>query len=218
MRIHKEGYTTLVITLMMIIALAIVVNVIEEKQSVYHFVIYGLLFVFFLFIIFFFRSPSRKIVSIPGSIYSAADGKVVAVEKTLEKEYFRKEMMQISVFMSPLNVHLNRSPVKGIVDYVKHSPGKYFAAWLPKSSEENERNTVALITEKQKPVLIRQIAGVVARRIVCYSKPGDIIEQGEELGFIKFGSRVDVFVPCDAKISVKNGDCVKAGQTVIARF
>ncbi len=218
MRIHKEGYTTILLTFLMIIAAVIVSNVIQEQQTVYHYVLYVFLSILFLFILFFFRSPARKIVTMPGIVLSAADGKVVAVENTTEDEYFHKEMTQISVFMSPLKTHLNRYPVSGIIDYVKHSPGKYFIAWLPKSSELNERNSVAITAENQKPILVRQIAGAVARRIVSYSRPGDMVQQGEELGFIKFGSRVDLFVPVDAEIIVKTGDNVKAGKTVIAKF
>ncbi len=218
MRFHREGNTTILLTSLLIISAIIVINVIQEHQTVYHYVLYGFLALMFLFILFFFRSPSRDINKIPGHVLSAADGRVVVVEKTTENEYFEKEMIQISVFMSPLNVHLNRYPVSGMIDFVKHSPGKYFVAWSPKSSDENERNSVVITTEKQKTILVRQIAGAIARRIVSYSRPGDIIKQGEELGFIKFGSRVDVFLPLDAQIMVKNGDWVKAGKTVLAKI
>ncbi len=218
MRIHKEGYTTIFLTFLAIITAVIVSNVIEGRQTAYHYVLYGILTFIFLFILFFFRSPSRKIVPSPGYVMSAADGKVVAMEKTTEDEYFQKEMTQISVFMSPLSVHLNRYPVSGTVDYVKHSQGKYFIAWLPKSSLKNERNSIVITTRKQNSILVRQIAGAVARRIVSYSSSGDIVKQGEELGFIKFGSRIDIFLPLDAQIMIKTGDNVKAGKTVIAKL
>ncbi len=218
MRIHREGFTTILISFLVIISVIIVLNVIQECQTLYHYVLYGLFALVFFFILFFFRMPARKIVTMPGTVLSAADGKVVAVEKTIEGEFFNKEMMQISVFMSPLEVHQNRYPVSGMIDYVRHNPGKYFVAWLPKSSEENERNSVVITTESKKSILVRQIAGAMARRIVSYSRPGDIVQQGEEMGFIKFGSRVDIFVDIDAQIIVKNGDKVKAGKSVIAKF
>jgi len=218
MRIHREGFTTIIISFLVIISAIIVLNVIQEYQTLYHYFLYGLFALVFFFILFFFRIPARKIVTMPGTVLSAADGKVVAVEKTIEGEFFNKEMMQISVFMSPLEVHQNRYPVSGMVDYVRHNPGKYFAAWLPKSSEENERNSVVITTESKKSILVRQIAGAMARRIVSYSQPGDVVQQGEEMGFIKFGSRVDIFVDLDAQIIVKNGDKLIAGKSVIAKF
>ncbi len=218
MRIHKEGNTTIILSFLVIIAAVIVINVVQEQQTLYHYASYVLLALVFLFILFFFRVPKRSIVSTQGNILSAADGKVVTVEKTWEQEYFNKEMLQISVFMSPLNVHLNLYPISAKVDYVIHWPGKYYVAWLPKSSEENERNSIVLTDERSKSIMVRQIAGAVARRIVSYAKKEEEVKQGDELGFIKFGSRVDVFLPVDAQVNVKNGDKVKAGKTVIARF
>lgn len=218
MYIHKEGYNTILLAYSIAIASIIVINIIWEGQTIFHYIYYGLLVILLLFIKFFFRSPSRKIIPNHSCVLSAADGKVVAIEKTIEQEYFKKEMVQISVFMSPLNIHLNRYPVQGRIDYVNYIPGKYLVAWLPKSSHENERNSVVITTENKKSILIRQIAGAVARRIVCYSKTNHKAEQGQEMGFIKFGSRVDVFVPVGAEVSLKNGDTVKAGETVIAKI
>ena len=150
-------------------------------------------------------------------ILAPADGKVVVIERTFEKEYLQTEVLQVSIFMSPINVHVNRSPVTGEVVYVKYHPGEYLVAWHPKSSELNERNTV-VIKRKQSMILVRQIAGKVARKIVCYTKPGALLSRGEEFGFIKFGSRVDVFIPIDSTMLVKIGDTVKGGITEIASF
>jgi phosphatidylserine decarboxylase len=150
-------------------------------------------------------------------ILAPADGKVVVIERTFEKEYLQTDVLQISIFMSPINVHVNRSPVTGEVVYVKYHPGEYLVAWHPKSSELNERNTV-VIKRKQSLILVRQIAGKVARKIVCYTKPGNLLSRGEEFGFIKFGSRVDVFIPVDSTVLVKIGDTVTGGITEIASF
>ena len=150
-------------------------------------------------------------------VYSPADGKVVAIEKVNEPEYFRAERIQVSVFMSPLNVHVNRNPIGGKVSYTKYHAGKYLAAWNPKSSTENERNTTVIASEG-KEVLFRQIAGALARRIVNYVNPGDNVIQGEDMGFIKLGSRVDIFLPLDAEILVKQGDKVQGAIDKIAKL
>lgn len=218
MRIHREGNTTIFITLLVMISAAIIFNVIESYQTIYHYLFYLFLILVLLFILYFFRSPKRKIETDPDNVLSGADGTVVAVERTVENEYFKKEVIQVSVFMSPLNIHLNRYPVSGIIDFVKHSPGSYFVAWSPKSSDNNERNSLVITTKHQRTIMVRQVAGAVARRIVSYSRPGDIVQQGEELGFIKFGSRVDLFLPVDSQIMVKNGDRVKSGMSIIAKL
>lgn len=150
-------------------------------------------------------------------ILAPADGRVVVIEKTFEKEYLNSEAIQVSIFMSPLNVHSNRSPVTGEVLYQQYHPGQYLVAWHPKSSELNERNTI-VIRRKHHMILVRQIAGKVARKIVSYTKVGLTLTRGEEFGFIKFGSRVDVFLPTDSTILVKIGDNVKGGITDIAQF
>jgi phosphatidylserine decarboxylase len=175
------------------------------------------LFFLILFIIFFRNPPRVHGTKNTDLILAPADGKVVVIEKTFEKEYLKTEVLQVSVFMSPLNVHANRSPVTGEVVYVQYHPGEYLVAWHPKSSELNERNTV-VIKKKNNLILVRQIAGKVARKIVCYTKPGALLSRGEEFGFIKFGSRVDVFLPADCEILVKIGDSVKGGITEIAAF
>lgn len=175
--------------------------------------------IIFLVFLQFFRSPKRELVISSRSIVCPADGKVVVIEEVEEPEFFKGEKrMQISVFMSPLNVHLNRYPISGKVVFSKYHPGKFLVAWHPKSSTENERNTVVIETEFGVSVLIRQIAGFVARRIVWYCHTDDEIKQGDELGFIKFGSRVDLFLPLDAKIKVELDEKVKGGISVLAEI
>lgn len=175
--------------------------------------------VIFLVFLQFFRSPKRKLVISSRSIVCPADGKVVAIEEVEEPEYFNGEKrIQVSVFMSPLNVHLNRYPISGRIAYSKYHPGLFLVAWHPKSSTENERNTVVIETEFGVSVLIRQIAGFVARRIVWYCNEDDQVKQGDELGFIKFGSRVDLFLPLDAKIKVELNEKVQGGISVLAEI
>ena len=176
-------------------------------------------FLFLLFVIYFFRVPKREIATLkPNEIFSSADGKVVIIKEVEEKEFLKEKVIQVSVFMSVFNIHINYFPVKGKVIYYNYHPGNYMVAWHPKSSEENERTSVAMETDGSKRILIRQIAGYVARRIVCYVTQGQQANAGEQLGFIKFGSRVDFFLPLDSEILVKKGDKVKACQTVIARL
>lgn len=173
---------------------------------------------FMILVIRFFRDP--EVITYPkdGIVYAPAEGKVVVIEKTQEDEYLKEERIQVSIFMSPLNVHVNRSPVKGEVDFFKYHPGKFLVAWHPKSSTENERTSVGFKTEKGVKILMRQIAGAVARRIAFYPEVGTSVEQGTSVGFIRFGSRVDLFLPLDAKINVKIGDLTKGGETEIAEL
>jgi len=178
----------------------------------------GLLAVFFFLIVQFFRVPGRNVIISAGSVISPADGKVVVIEEVEEPEYFKGKRIQVSVFMSPVNVHVNWTPVAGTAVYSKYHPGKYLVAWHPKSSTENERTTMVLRTENGKEVLFRQIAGALARRICFYAKDGKKYQQGEEFGFIKFGSRVDIFLPLDAKINVTIGQKVKGKLTTIAQI
>lgn len=171
-----------------------------------------------IFFLQFFRNPVRVIGKADnGLVYAPADGKVVVIEEAEETEYLKERRIQVSIFMSPLNVHVNRNPVGGKVEYYKYHPGKYLVAWHPKSSVENERTTVVYNSGGRK-LLMRQIAGAVARRIVCYLKEGQEVSQGGEMGFIKLGSRVDLFLPLGAKIEVKMGDVVKGNETLIARW
>ncbi len=174
--------------------------------------------ILFGLIVQFFRIPNRLLTTGELQVVAPADGKIVVIEETTESEYFRDKRRQISIFMSPLNVHVNRNPVSGVVQYFKYFPGKYLVAWHPKSSTENERTTVVIQMANGVEVLLRQIAGAVARRIIWYVKEGQSVEQGAEFGFIKFGSRVDVFLPLDAEINVKIGDITKGGITVLANL
>jgi phosphatidylserine decarboxylase len=175
----------------------------------------GCLIMLFL-VVQFFRVPKRVVSASDNEILCPADGKVVVIESTFEGEYLNKEVTQISVFMSPLNVHVNYSPLKGVVSYFKYHPGSYLVAWHPKSSTENERTTVAVKHASGSEVLFRQIAGAVARRICWYVKENDQLDRAQEFGFIKFGSRVDIFIPTEWKVNVAIGDKVKGTQTVLA--
>jgi phosphatidylserine decarboxylase len=172
----------------------------------------------YLLILQFFRNPIFQISKNETQVLAPADGKIVVIEDTEETEYLKSKRKQISIFMSPLNVHVNRMPVGGTITYYRYHAGKYLAAWHPKSSTENERTTVVARMANGTEILFRQIAGAVARRIRCYVKEGQPVDQGQEFGFIKFGSRVDVFVPVNAKVTVKIGDVTKGGRTVIAEL
>ncbi len=174
--------------------------------------------VIYIFILQFFRNPPRTTVAQPGDVIAPADGKVVLIEEIEETECFQDQRKMISIFMSPLNVHVNRVPVAGKVTYAKYHPGKYLVAWHPKSSTLNERTTVVVDDPATGPVLFRQIAGAVARRIALYCQPGQSFKAGEEFGFIRFGSRMDIYLPLDAEICVKIGDRPRGGETVIARI
>ena len=217
MRIHREGYKTLGYAFVAILALNIIViffgNVVFLKWSVP-----PLSVLFYFFLLYFFRFPDRSLEPAAGLVYAPADGKVVVIDEMEEREYFKDRRLQVSIFMSPLNVHSNRYPVSGKVKYVKYHPGKYLVAWHPKSSELNERSTVVVETADGKEILIRQIAGAVARRIVTYSKENLEVTQGDELGFIKFGSRVDIFLPPGTEIETAISQKVRANKSVIAKI
>lgn len=174
-------------------------------------------FLLWFWIIWFFRLPNRNFVAGENIIYAPADGKVVVIEETFEPEYFKDKRLQVSIFMSPLNVHVNRNPISGTVNYMKYHPGKYLVAWHPKSSTENERTTIVIGNDRME-ILMRQIAGALARRICYYIKKGDVVNQHEEFGFIRFGSRVDLFLPIGTKVDVKIGDVVQGGLSVIAHI
>jgi phosphatidylserine decarboxylase len=217
MRIHKEGITIIFIALILVASLNLVFFWIFRNS-----LLQSLLAVFsiilLLLIIWFFRNPLRYVLPDDTVIICPADGKIVQIEEALENEYFKDKRLQISIFMSPLNVHVNRYPVNGHVSYFKYHPGKYLVAWHPKSSLLNERSTVVIQDYNGREILVRQIAGAVARRIVPYAVQGQQVVQGDELGFIKFGSRVDLFLPLDVKIEVKTGDKVTGNETIIGRF
>ncbi|MEP2239585.1 MAG: phosphatidylserine decarboxylase family protein [Maribacter sp.] len=174
--------------------------------------------VFLIIILQFFRNPKRLAKKDFNEILSPVDGKVVVIEEVLEKEYFNEKRRQVSIFMSPVNVHVTRYPASGSITFSKYHPGKFLVAWHPKSSEENERTTVVIKTPKFGEILYRQIAGALARRIVNYAEKGESVQQGDDAGFIKFGSRVDLFLPLDCQINVKLNQKVKGNETCIATF
>jgi phosphatidylserine decarboxylase len=218
MTIHREGIKTIVITAILFGA----INLASFYFLSYYFpwlswFIFLASIIVWLFIISFFRVPGRQLVLGEDSVLCPADGKVVVIEEAYDEEYFKDKRLQISIFMSPANVHQNRNPVSGEVVYNQYHKGKYLVAWHPKSSTENERHTVVIKNQKAE-VLVKQIAGAVARRIVNYLKTGQKVEQGGELGFIKFGSRVDVLLPIGTKVEVKLNQAVVGGMTVLARF
>ncbi|MBW6492052.1 MAG: phosphatidylserine decarboxylase family protein [Lentimicrobium sp.] len=215
MRIHKEGYLIILISF---IALGILIPVIDliSMPSWLEYAFWVLLLVTFVFIIRFFRSPNRPVQIDESNIICPADGKIVAIEEVTEDEFIKEKMILVSVFMSPNNVHINWAPVSGNISYMKYHPGKFLVAWHPKSSTENERSTIVIKNAKGKQLLIRQIAGAMARRIVCYAREGADIRQGAEFGFIKFGSRVDLFLPLEYSIKVKLNQKVEGRKTIIA--
>ena len=217
MKLHKEGIRTFIVTFILM-ALFILLGFSLTQQLWIRILIVGVSVVLFVFVLYFFRQPWRDIMIDENAIYSAADGTVVVIEQTEESEYFKEKRMQISVFMSPMNMPVNYSPIQGIVRYMKYHPGRYLVASRPKASTDNERTSIVLEKEKGKEVMVRQIAGTVARRIVCRLKENDVLEQGQEIGMIKFGSRVDIFLPLSVKLNVQLGDSVRAKKTVLAYF
>jgi len=213
--LHKEGKNTISLTLICLALLNAIVYFYAATLMPYCLILSTILLIL---VLQFFRNPSRKIVVADNNIvYAPCDGKVVVIEKTTEDEYFGDERIQISIFMSPLNVHVNRNPIGGIVKFFRYHPGLFLVAWHPKSSTENERTTTVIDSGKHQ-VLFRQIAGALARRIVAYVQEGQEVRQGEDMGFIKFGSRVDIFLPTDAKIEVNLQDIAKGNQTILARL
>lgn len=215
MRFHKEGRTILWGTTILVVAIVALLAYLLPNIWYWFSII---IIAFWLLIVQFFRNPKRVVAHVDnGIVYAPADGKVVVIEEAEEVEYFKEKRLQISIFMSPLNVHVTRAGIGGKVVYKKHHKGLYLVAWHPKSSTENERCTVVVDTGEHK-ILIKQIAGAVARRIVNYVNVGDEITQGNDIGFIKFGSRVDLVLPLDAKVEVSINDVVKGNQTVIARI
>jgi phosphatidylserine decarboxylase len=218
MKIHREGYQTIIIVFLFVATVLLTFNHIFPGQSFFHLLFYALGLWFFIMIVRFFRAPERALFGGDDIITSPADGKIVVIEKTIEHEYFKDERIQVSIFMSARNVHINWFPVSGMIKYYFYHPGKHMVAFSPKSSLENERATTVIQTESGKEILVRQIAGAVARRIVTYPKVGTPEIQGDELGFIKFGSRVDLLLPMDTKIEVELNQKVAGKQTIIARF
>jgi phosphatidylserine decarboxylase len=218
MTIHREGRTLLFVLLIILFLLNWGVLYLYPSNPLVQNSVILVSVIFYLLILQFFRNPLFDITRHDKHVLAPADGKVVVIEETEEVEYFNQRRKQVSIFMSPVNVHVNRMPVSGKISFYKYHPGKYLVAWHPKSSTENERTTVAVKTKDGAEILFRQIAGALARRIKCYVKEGQFLEQGQEFGFIKFGSRVDIFLPLDAKVTVKIGEITKGGRTIIAEL
>ncbi len=212
---HKEGYKTIIITSLILVVLLLLfenfISILWLQKSLMLIVL-----ILFLIILYFFRNPKRTTELNENYIIAPADGKVVVVEEVIESEYFKDKRKQISIFMSPLNVHVTRFPIGGKIKYTKYHPGKYLFAWHPKSSEKNERTTIVVHNNTLGNILYRQVAGAMARRIVNYAHVDHIAIQGDDAGFIKFGSRLDVFLPLDMEVKVKLNDKTIGGKTIIA--
>jgi phosphatidylserine decarboxylase len=215
MLIHREGYKIILVTLLILAGLNLLVQSFVGDQHIVFKIVLSLSLIFFILIVQFFRNPFRNTIINEHHVIAPADGKVVVIEEVEEPEYFKDKRRQVSIFMSPVNVHVNRNPITGIVKYAKYHPGKYLVAWHPKSSTENERTTVVIANSKAE-VLFRQVAGALAKRIVYYVKEGEMVEQGSEMGFIKFGSRIDLYLPLSAKIEVQLQQKTRGGETVVA--
>jgi phosphatidylserine decarboxylase precursor-related protein len=218
MSIHKEGYKILLIGFLILLLVNILADILITDMMIIKWGIGFCSIMLYVFLLFFFRLPSRDLDPDQRLIYAPADGKVVVIEETEEKEYFKDLRLQVSIFMSPFNMHSNRYPVSGRIKYVAYHAGQNMVAWHPKSSELNERSTIVIETTRGTEILVRQIAGAVARRIVTYSKENQEVKQGDELGFIKFGSRVDIFLPVGTEIEIPILQQVRANKSVIAKI
>lgn len=218
MTIHREGRTLLFVLLIILFGLNWAIAHFFPEAIALQNISIGISIGFYLLILQFFRIPVFEVKKNTNQVLAPADGKVVVIEETDEPEYLKSRRKQISIFMSPVNVHVNRMPVSGVISYFKYHPGKYLVAWHPKSSTENERTTIATKMDNGSEILFRQIAGALARRIKWYVKEGQKLEQGNEFGFIKFGSRVDIFLPLNARVKVNIGEVTRGGKTVIAEF
>lgn len=218
MTIHKEGTGSLIVSTITLAIIYSLVKYLTPDMAWLHYFVLAVCLVLFFIVLQFFRKPTRKTPINPKHIIAPADGRVVVIEEVVETEYFKDKRIQISIFMSPLNVHINFNPLSGIISYFKYHPGKYLVAWHPKSSTENERTTIVTKHQNGTEILFRQIAGALARRICWYVKEGQAITQGEEFGFIKFGSRIDIYLPIGTKILVNLEDKPVGGETVIAEL
>lgn len=216
MYLHKEGRKIVLIIFLAIVLVAVLMHFTIEVWNVFDYIVIGVLVIAALLFASFFRIPKRIFTTDDKQIVAPADGRVVVIEEIYEKEFLKQQCRQISIFMSPANVHVNRYPVSGKVVYVNYHKGNYFVASHPKSSVLNEHSSVGMEMADGTRIFLRQIAGAMARRIVCYSKEGDVVRQNDELGFIKFGSRVDLFIPLDADVNVNLESAVKNGISTIA--
>ena len=218
MKLHKEGYFTVIVAFIGLFGLSAGLIFVSPTILWLQGIIVAIPLFIYARIVYFFRSPNREFRQNNDAILSPADGEIVAIEEVFEEELLKQKCIQISVFMSPTNIHINWVPASGLISYYKHHPGKHMVAWHPKSSTLNERTSLGLKMESGTEILIRQVAGAVARRIVCYAKVGMKMNQTEEIGFIKFGSRVDVFLPLGTQINVALKDLVVGGQTILAKL
>ncbi len=218
MKLHREGKGPILLTTGILLAVGVAVFLLPFQADWIRLLIATPFLVLAGLVLWFFRIPKREVVKGDGLVVAPADGKIVVIEKVVEEEYFKDERIQISIFMSPLNVHQNVYPTDGKVTYTRYHKGDYLVAWHPKSSTQNERSTIVIENKKGVEILVRQIAGAVARRICTYAKEGDLAESGAELGFIKFGSRVDVFLPPDADIECVLNQKSTNKQTILARL
>ena len=214
---HKEGHTIILIFLFAVIADILLLEYILDDGLI-KIILQSVSILILLLILQFFRNPVRNTIINEKHIISPVDGKVVNIEKVYEKEYFKDERLQVSIFMSPFNVHVTRYPISGKVNFSKYHPGEYLVAWHPKSSEKNERTTIVLENEVVGQILYRQIAGALARRIVNYAEVGENVTQGKDAGFIKFGSRVDLFLPVDSILNIDINQYVRGGEDIISKF
>jgi phosphatidylserine decarboxylase len=212
---HKEGHQSILITLFVVVALFLGAEYVTSNQII-QYLIYGIALFLLVIILQFFRNPKRYTAQNENHIIAPVDGKVVVIEEVFEKEYFKEKRLQVSIFMSPINVHVTRYALSGLIKFSKYHPGKFLVAWHPKASEENERTTIVVENKTFGEILYRQIAGALAKRIVNYAKEGTQVVQGTDAGFIKFGSRVDLFLPLDTKLDIKLNDVVKGGETIVA--
>ena len=212
---HKEGHKIIVISSLILVVIILLTEKLIDNFWFEKFIMIAFL-ILYLLILYFFRNPKRVTNFQEEGIIAPADGKVVVVEEVVEKEFFKDKRRQISIFMSPLNIHVTRYPLGGKVIYSKYHPGKYLVAWHPKSSEENERTSIVVENEKLGKIMYRQVAGAIARRIVNYARIGQKVEQGTDAGFIKFGSRIDIYIPLDLKVHVKLNEKTVGGKTIIA--
>lgn len=218
MKIHKEGYASIIVSIIVVAAINLLtIFLVAPRYPIIGWIIFFATLGLFIFILSFFRIPKRSHSEGEDLIVAPCDGTVVVIEEVQADEYFTDKRLQLSIFMSPLNVHVNRNPVTGEVAYSQYHKGKYLVAWHPKSSTDNERHSV-VYRQHGKEMLVKQIAGALAKRIVNYLKPGDQVVQGAEMGFIKFGSRVDLLLPLDAQVDVKINQKVKGGVTVLGKW
>ncbi len=216
-KIHKEGLRLIILALALLVVLIAILSSVVDALWI-KLILYVVSVVFFCFIVRFFRVPHREFEKNEKAVNAPADGKIVVMEEIDEDTYFHDKRLQISIFMSPMNVHVNSYPVSGKIVTSDYYPGKHLVAWYPKSSDLNEHTNVVIENSRGERVLVRQVAGKVARRIVCYAKEGDTVEQGGEIGIIKLGSRVDVLLPLNVSINVEIGESVRSKQTILAYF